>query len=118
VAQQTFASVAAPKTEAPIAEPKRERKGERRPIITTSALTMYVLKSITNGSLTLARSSSNPFSPPADHEKIAAAGLPLASPFHEKQSFLDKPKTGGEGKIKNYFGVSKGSRKEKNPKET
>jgi hypothetical protein len=67
--------------------------------------------------LTLARSSSNPYSPPIDHEKFASAGLPLASPFHEKKSFFDAPKIVSEKPIKNYFGVSKSSKKDKEVKE-
>jgi len=67
--------------------------------------------------LTLARSSSNPYSPPIDHEKFASAGLPLASPFHEKRSFLDGSVPNQEQKINKYFGVSKGSKKDKHLKD-
>ena len=89
-------------------------KGERKPIITASALTMYARRPIyINFSLTLARSSSNPYSPPVDHDKFASAGLPLASPFHEKKSFLDGGPTGADDTIKNYFSVSKNSKKDK-----
>jgi len=67
--------------------------------------------------LTLARSSSNPYSPPIDHEKFASAGLPLASPFHEKRSFFDGGSSMADEKIKKYFGVSKSSTKDKHIKE-
>jgi hypothetical protein len=72
---------------------------------------------LAHDSLTLARSSSNPYSPPVDHEKFASAGLPLASPFHEKKSFFESPKMGEDKPIKKYFGVSKSSKKDKEVKE-
>jgi hypothetical protein len=65
----------------------------------------------------LARSSSNPYSPPIDHEKFASAGLPLASPFHEKKGFFDGPPLKADDKINKYFGVSKSSKKEKHVNE-
>ena len=68
---------------------------------------------VTNGSLTLARSSSNPYSPPIDHDKFAMAGFPLASPFHEKKSYFDGGNAGGDEPIKKYFGVSKSSKRNK-----
>jgi hypothetical protein len=114
VAQQTFASASAP-TEELVTETPEEKSGERKPVITASALTMYLSIELANDSLTLARSSSNPFSPPVDQEKFT--GLPLASPFHEKKSFFENSTaTGRDENIKNYFGVSKGSKKDKNSK--
>jgi hypothetical protein len=63
--------------------------------------------------LTLARSSSNPYSPPVDHEKFASAGLPLASPFHEKKSFFDGGIALADDPIRKYFSVTKSSKKDK-----
>ena len=68
---------------------------------------------VANDSLTLARSSSNPYSPPTDHDKFALAGLPLASPFHEKKSYIYGGSVGGDEPITNYFGVSKGLKRSK-----
>jgi len=48
-----------------------------------------------------------------DHDKFAIAGLPLASPFHEKKSFADEPTLSSKEQIKNYFNVSKNSKKSK-----
>jgi hypothetical protein len=72
----------------------------------------YSCSCLVNNSLTLARSSSNPYSPPIDHDKFASAGLPLASPFHEKKSCFDRGNVGADEQIKKYFGVSKSSKKE------
>jgi hypothetical protein len=41
------------------------------------------------------------------------AGLPLASPFHEKKSFFDSVGAFPDDPIKKYFSVTKGSKKEK-----
>ena len=42
-----------------------------------------------------------------------AAGLPLASPFHEKRNFFKRRNASVDEHITKYFGVSKGSGKVK-----
>jgi len=117
LAQQAFSSTVASASEPP--SPERDIlqpvTGERKPIITASALTMYFVLSgsLLIHSLTLARCSSNPYSPPVDHEKFASAGLPLASPFHEKKSFFDGAASCADVPIKKYFSVTKCSKKDK-----
>lgn len=114
LAQQAFSSTVTSTEDGPLPIPRpKEVRGERKPIITASALTMYDSCShLVNNSLTLARSSSNPYSPPIDHDKFASAGLPLASPFHEKKSCSDRGSVSADEQIKKYFGVSKSSKKE------
>lgn len=119
---QAFSSTISPtEEEAPLPDTmSKEVKGERKPVITASALTMYVLDLfclVNSSSLTLARSSSNPYSPPIDHDKFAMAGLPLASPFHEKKSYFDGGSIGADKQIKRYFGVSKSSKRNKDAME-
>jgi len=120
LAQQAFEASTVPVEEVQSHDvPTREIPGERRPVITASALTMYYYRiNLADSSLTLARSSSNPYSPPIDHERFASAGLPLASPFHEKKSFFDGSTSMTDEKINKYFGASKSSKREKSIKES
>jgi hypothetical protein len=101
LAQQAFSSTMASSEDDNVQDMAvSEVKGERKPIITASALTMYrAYLVISNFRLTLARSSSNPYSPPVDYDKFVEAGLPLASPFHEKKSF-EGFKIGGNARAK------------------